>query len=165
MDHGQGSGAARGSEERQRHRGREDPRSASQKEWSTGKVGVTVASLTLLLTAACFSLCRARFSILGRVRPGRRFRRACYEGLRLSESSGAGSHGRVSLAHSIIEPPLALHVVCSVSTCSDSRLADKVPRCENAPRPTYTVHPVSSFPSRRALRNSREISRLNGLSP
>lgn len=43
MDHGQGPGAARGGEERQRHRGREDPRPASQEEWSTGKVGVTVA--------------------------------------------------------------------------------------------------------------------------
>jgi len=43
MDHGQGPGAARGSKKWQRHRGREDPRPASQEEWSTGKVGVTGA--------------------------------------------------------------------------------------------------------------------------
>jgi len=59
MDYGQGSGAARGSEERQRHRGREDPRPASQEEWSTGKVGVTVAaSLTLFARRRLSSLPR-----------------------------------------------------------------------------------------------------------
>lgn len=48
MDHGEGSGAARGSEKRKCHRGREDFGSTSEEEWSTGKVGVTVSRL-------CFS--------------------------------------------------------------------------------------------------------------
>lgn len=43
MDHGEGSGAAGGSEKRKCHRGREDFGSTSEEEWSTGKVGVTVA--------------------------------------------------------------------------------------------------------------------------
>lgn len=42
MDHGEGSGAARGSEKRKCHRGREDFGSTSEEEWSTDKVGVTV---------------------------------------------------------------------------------------------------------------------------
>lgn len=63
MDHGQGPGAARGSKERQRHRGREDPRPASQEEWSTGKVGVTVARLDNSCLAVAFPRYRGHFLI------------------------------------------------------------------------------------------------------
>lgn len=42
MGHGEGPGAAGGSEKRKCHRGREDFGSTSEEEWSTGKVGVTV---------------------------------------------------------------------------------------------------------------------------
>lgn len=55
MDHGEGPGAARGSEKRKCHRGREDLGSTSEEEWSTGKVGVTVKQTLLFLLSAVVS--------------------------------------------------------------------------------------------------------------
>lgn len=57
MDHGEGPGAAGGSEKRKCHRGREDFGSTSEEEWSTGKVGVTIADFA-------FSRFFSRFRIL-----------------------------------------------------------------------------------------------------
>lgn len=55
MEHGEGPGAARGSEERKCHRGREDTRTKSEEEWSTGKVGVTVPDTFGLFSSSTYS--------------------------------------------------------------------------------------------------------------
>lgn len=118
MDYGQGSGAARGSEERERHRGGEDPRPASQEEWSTGKVGVTVAAeLDTFSLAAAFPHYRDNVPVPDPVRSplGLSAIRIC----RRSETEGSSTcRARdVRLAHSIIEP--SPHISCSVSCFAD----------------------------------------------
>lgn len=135
MDHGQGPGAARGSKERQRHCGREDTRSASQKEWSTGKVGVTVASLTFLLVAGLSSLHRGRFLIPDRDHRCRRSRRL------LARADVSPRRSRRGIGTAVSRAFDYRTAAARRSSCSVSRLADKVCR-EDPPR---TVCPVSQF--------------------
>lgn len=128
MDHGQGSGAARSSEERQRHRGREDFGPASQEEWSIGKVGVTATS----------TFARRRLSPLTRDH----FRVHDYprRSRHLDRSTADVSSGVIDTGTTLVVSRIPLsnrrRIVVLLSTCSDSRLADKV--AAMIPRPTYS---------------------------
>lgn len=119
MDHGQGPGAARGSKERQRHRGREDPRPASQEEWSTGKVGVTIARPDYFCLAVAFPRYRGHFLI-----PSSRQFSTLWRFNERRLVPGPSTAGTRAARLSRI--PLSNRTPCSFRQYSDSRLADKV---------------------------------------
>lgn len=70
MDHGEGPGAARGSEKRKCHRGREDIGSTSEEEWSPGKVGVTVPDFCFSSVSSIVLPFRFAFNAASPVRDG-----------------------------------------------------------------------------------------------